>query len=462
MKEKHTLTRGNVGRQLIMLTSQMTFGMFAVILFNLIDTFFISMLGTIPLAALSFTFPVLMLVGSIAMALGTGVSALISREVGRGKSKKVRSLSSSSISLTFITASILAFLGLASMEHLFTAMGASDAENYFIQEYMQIWYAGLPFFFLPMVANTSIRALGDMKTPSLIMSVAVILNAILDPLLIFGAGPLPAMGMQGAALATVAARFMTMILSFYILLHREKIFSFRLLMGRETFSNWKKILYIAIPSASANIIIPLSNGMITRFIAAYGSAAVAGFGIASKIETFALSIVMALAAVLGPFIGQNVGARLYQRVSYGIQSSHVLVMSWGFFIFIAFQFIAAPLASLFSQETEVIHTAISYLSLVSIAYGFHGIIVTTNTTLNVLNRPLHASTINLFQSMLIYVPFAWLASKQFAITGIFYAAIAAKVLGGLTALFIIRRIIKKRDLKLPKIRKLFSPYIEES
>ncbi len=437
------------------MTAQMSIGLLSMLLFNLVDTFYVSMLGTLPLAALTYTFPVILVIGSLSMGIGTGTSALLSIAIGKQDFETARRYTNAAFALTFMTAITATAAGWLSIDSLFTSMGANQNELILIKEYMQIWYSGLLLFFLPMTANNVIRATGDMKSPSIIMGAAVVGNIIFDPLLIFGFGPIPRLEMQGAAVATLLARSMALVAAFWILRRRNRLLCWQKPYWQGAAALGKKIMYIALPSIATNMILPLTNGLIVSIVATYGSHYVAGFGVATRIESLALSLLMALSAVLGPFIGQNLGAGNRVRITAGLQNGHALSLLWGVFVFVLFQLASYPVVRLFSSDERVIALATAYLSWVSIAYGFQGVILTSNTALNVFQRPLRAMLVNGVYSLLLYIPIAHAASAIMGIEGIILAAIVSKICGAMLALFLLRPVLLDNGITTPAIWRFF-------
>ena len=192
---------------------------------------------------------------------------------------------------------------------------------------------------IPMVGNSAIRATGDTKTPSLIMFISALVNTVLDPLLIFGIGPFPAWGLEGAAAATVFARAISLSISFFILYKREKMIIFKPPVFQEWYDSWKKILYIGLPAAGTNLIIPVSMGIITRFVSGFGVEAVAALGVATRVESFSLTVIMALSSVIIPFVGQNFGAGKIDRIRKAVRLSQNFSFFWGIFLFL---FLSCP------------------------------------------------------------------------------------------------------------------------
>ena len=302
MSDKKDLTQGSIPKKLVQLTLPMMLGIISMVAFNLIDTFYVGQLGKTELAALSFTFPVIMVIFSIIQGLGIGATALISKSIGRRDRAKAARETTDSIALALLITGFFIIVGLLTLEPTFRLLGADANTAPLVEEYMRIWYFALFFVSVPFVGNSAIRATGDARTPAYIMLFAVIVNAVLDPILIFGYLGAPALGLQGAAIATAISRGLTMILSFYILIGREKLITFVTPARDVLVGCWTSILFIAIPSGLARLVVPVATGVITFLLAGYGEYAVAAFGVGSRIEFLSSSILFALAASIGPFV----------------------------------------------------------------------------------------------------------------------------------------------------------------
>ncbi|NEO81811.1 MATE family efflux transporter, partial [Moorena sp. SIO4G3] len=358
---KQNLIEGKVSSQLTRLTIPMIWGVFAVIAFNLIDTYFVGQLGTKPLAAMSFTFPVVMTLGSLAMGLGVGASSVIARAIGEGDLQKVRRLTTDSLTLSLLVVALFTLLGLATIDPLFTALGAEADVLPLIRSYMQIWYWGMICLVIPMVGNSAIRASGNTAIPSVIMTVAAFVNIALDPVLILGLGGFPRLELAGAAIATVISRATTLVVALWFLNNRLQMLCFNLPKLRVILESWKKILYVGLPAAGTTMVFPISIGVITGLLAGYGTIAVAGFGIASRIESFSQIVLMALSASIGPFVGQNWGAKKYLRVHQALGLSFLFCLFWGVLVTVILAATAPWLASLFNSNPEVIKITATYL-----------------------------------------------------------------------------------------------------
>lgn len=445
------LVQGDVKSHLIKLTIPMIFGHLGLVIFNLVDTFYVGMLGTNEMAALTFTFPVILIINSLALGIGIGASSVVSRAVGEENYKMVKRLATDSLTLAISLVVIFIIIGMLTIEPLFKMLGASNELIPLIKQYMQIWYLGMPFVVVPMVGNNSIRALGDTKTPGIIMMISGIVNAILDPIFIFGWSVVPAMGIKGAALATVIGRTITFCVACYVLIIREKVVILSRVSFKEILESWKKILHIGIPTAFTRMIIPIASGVITSLLASVGNEAVAGFGIATRFEFFILILINAVSSIMGPFVGQNLGAQKIDRVKKSISLSSKFALIYGAVAILFLQLLAPIIAGVFNNNQEVLKVAELYFRVVVFGYGFYGVFNISTTVLNVLKKPLTASAMMIFQMFILYVPLAKIGLNLFGVIGIFGALTISYIVGGIATHFVLKRNITKLENKYTSI-----------
>jgi putative MATE family efflux protein len=445
--ERANLTEGPVGRTLIRLTIPMLFAILTMVAFNLVDTAFVGRLGTKELAAISFTFPVVLVVNSLAGGLGVGASAVISRAIGQGDRYRVQRLTTDSLALAVAVVAVFSLVGLATIDPLFRLLGATPAVLPLIRQYMTLWYIGVLFVVIPMVGNAAIRATGDTKTPAVIMMVAAGINLALDPLLIFGLGVFPGLGLTGAALATVIARAMTLLASLWVLVRRERMVVWSRPRFKEVLTSWKQVLYIGLPAAGTNVLVPISAGIITGMVAAYGPEAVAALGVGSRIESLSLGVFMALASVLTPFVGQNWGAGRLDRVRLSVSYAQRFALLWGALLFMILVAFGGPVALIFNDDAIVVATLVDYLRIVPLSYGLLGMLMLANAALNALNRPLQSALLTVLRLFVLYVPLAAMGSALLGLQGIFAAAAVANVLAGVAAFFWLRHVLASGSLR---------------
>jgi putative MATE family efflux protein len=440
---KARLTEGPVGDHLRRLTLPMAWGIFAIIAINLVDTFFIGQLGPAPLAAMGFLFPVTMVLSNIAMGLGIGAVSVVSRAIGAGRSGEARRLATDSLVLALLFVGAAAAAGLATIGPLFRALGATPEVLPLIADYMEIWYIGMVFLVVPMVGNSLIRATGDARVPGVVMTIAAVVNLVLDPLLIFGLLGFPRMEIQGAALATLIAYAFAFAAAFAVLHFRERMIDYRWPGCQALRNSWGRILAIGLPAAAGNMVAPLALMLLTRLIAGFGPEAVAGFGVAGRIEAFALLVFMALSASMGPFVGQNWGAGRPERVRTALGLAVRFAILWGMATAALLALFAEPLARVFSDEPAVVATITRYLYVVPVSFGLSGVVMVSASFFTALGRPLTGLALNAGKMLGLYLPLAWLASGPFGLTGIFTAASLSALAVGLLALAWHRRVCNR-------------------
>ncbi len=441
--QKVDMTQGDIRSLIQRMTLPMLFGMITLMSFNLVDTFFISMLGTHELAAVSFTFPVTFTVISLAIGLSIGTSAVIAKAHGSGDSSGAKADGLASLWLSAYLVAVLSLIGYLGMEPLFRLLGAQDDTLPFIHDYMSWWFAGAVLLITPMIGNAILRAAGDTKTPSLMMACSGLVNAILDPILIFGWGPIPAMGVEGAAIASVISWSVSFTLILYLIIVRRKLVA----AGHQPFAEFikisRRILHIGLPAAGANMLTPLAMAVLTAIMASYGAHAVAAYGVGSRIESIACLVVLALSMTLPPFVSQNFGARQFERVAMGYQLCIHFVLKWQFGVYLLLAVAAPWLAAIFSDDAEVQQMICWFIWILPLGYGLQGIVILTNSSLNALHLPMRALALSIVRLFVLYVPFAWSGGKLFGVMGIFAGGLIANILIASLAYWVFGRTVRE-------------------
>jgi putative MATE family efflux protein len=422
-----------VGKHLVNMTVPVLFGITTMMAQSLIDTWFIGRVGDRELAAYGFGFPILMIVTSVAIGLGAGTSSVVARAIGSGDHRRARRLSTDSLFLGFLITFVISVIGILTINPLFRLLGAPEDMLPMIRTFMIILYSGVPFIVVGMVGMASMRATGDTRLPSMLMVLAAILNIILDPILIFGFGPIPAMGLNGAAMAALLARGAIFGGTVYLMRYRLDMLSFNKPDPAELRSSWVDILHVGIPAAGTNAIVPLGTAIITAMIARYGPDAVAGFGVASRVETMMLVIFYAMSSIIGPFVGQNLAVGKERRILRALWQCTVFCIGSGLviagFLAISSDFIAR----LFSDSDAVVEVTRLYLVIAPISYGTYGMVMVMCASFNGLGNPMPAVWISVARIMVLYVPLAIIGLKLFDIAGIFAAYAAANIISGIGA-----------------------------
>lgn len=410
---------------------------------SFIDAWFLGKVGVDALAAFSFGFPILMIVTSVAIGLGAGTSSVVARAIGSEDHRRARRLATDSLFLSFVITAVVAVIGVLTIDPLFRLMGAPDDMIPMIRSFMLILYGGVPFIVVGMVGMASMRATGDTRLPSTLMIAAAILNIILDPILIFGVGPIPAMGLNGAATASLLARGAMFVGTVYLLSNKLGMVSFNKPNPVELRKSWVDILHVGLPAAGTNAIIPIAMTIVTAMIARYGPEAVAGFGVASRIESLVLVIFYALSSVIGPFVGQNLSAGREDRIQLSLRLCGIFCVLCGLVIAVLLALSSGFLPTLFSQNDDVTFVTRMYLWIVPISYGAYGVVMVMNAAFNGLGNPMPAVYISVTRMMVLYVPLALIGQYWFKIAGIFAAYTIANLLTGLLGYVWARRTARR-------------------
>jgi putative MATE family efflux protein len=421
-----------VGPHLRRLTSHLIWGMLAMTVFTVVDTLYISRLGTTALAALGFTMPMVMFFMGIIFGMMVGTTSVLSRAYGEGDFEKVRRLATDSLVLMTLLTLTAAVTGYFLIDHIFLLMGATEAILPLIHHYMAIWYCGMIFSGLLLGSIACLRATGETRVPSGIMTITALINVTLDPFLIFGWGPFPTLGLAGAAFTLVIANAVTGIAALYYLIFRKKLLSARL-FHEDTFKSWRKILHVGVPSIIGNLISPLSAAVVTWMAADLGKEAVAALGVATRIEGLAILLFFALGAGVSIFTGQNFGAGNYGRISEIGRLAEKYALLWSVGMAALLWIFAARIPLYFDQHPDVVRYTTEYLRIVPISYGAMGVLVISNAALNAMGKPLPATTLILLRAFAVYIPLAYIAEKHFGFTGILLALAATNIIVGIAS-----------------------------
>ncbi len=431
------LTQGAIGPWLYRLTAPMVLGIMAMFLFNLVDTYFISMLGTLPLAAVSFTFPVTMMVMNMAIGLSIATGAVVSRAIGQKDHEQAKGWISSSFYLSIFIGLTLAIIGVLIQKPVFLMLGASEELIPVIASYMNWWFAGSIFLIVLIVINASIRATGNTKLPSLVMLFSALLNGVLDPILIFGFGPIPQMGIQGAAIATLIAWVLAFLVMMRVLMHQQLI---SLSLSTKLVKNWNKLISLGLPAALTNMLGPLANGILVAWVAKYGTVAVAAYGVGSRLEPLALIVIMAFTASLPPFVGQNHGAGKNRRIESAVIKSIQFILVWQMLVYAGLCIFAEPISQLFSEDEAVRSIIKTFIYILPISYAGLGISLVCTATINSLHKPRISLGINFLRLFVLYIPLSWLGNHFWGLTGLFWGCALANLLLGVFVLSAFQKV----------------------
>ena len=428
------LVQGSVSWGLFRLTLPMIAGISATIIVGLLEAWYLAQVSTEALIAYSFTFPVAMALMSLSLGISIGVSSVLARTVGGGDQTQVKRLASDGLALAALVMLAFSLLGAATIEPLFRLLGAGDATLPLIKDYMLIWYLSLVFMAVPAVGASAMRATGDASVSGAIMVGGSALQGLLGPVFIFGLGGLPALGLEGAAIATLVARLGIFVVALAVLHYRERLLSYSGLTLAALLNSWRRILAVSLPAAATNMIGPFSNAIIVSLLADFSQETVAGYGIASRIESVFVIPLFALSASIGPFTGQNWGSDRRDRANAAMKLSFQYSMVWGALVALLLMAFRQPMAAFFDEDPAVLAAATSYLLIVPLSYGAWGLLMMASAIFNSLGKPVRATVMSAGRMLVVYVPLAYLGKALWGVPGIFAASCAANICMGALAL----------------------------
>jgi putative MATE family efflux protein len=427
------LTNGCVGRHLRVQATPMALGLLAIISFDVVDLFFVSRLGDLPLAAISFTFPVIWFLGSVAIGYEAGAASCVSRAAGEGDTRSSARLTTDAALLSGSLTLALCAIGQLTIEPVFDALGATDDLMPLIKDYMRIWYWMEPASAVLWTCLASMRARGNTALEGKVITAAAALNAILDPIFIFGWFGFPRLEIAGAALASLTANLVLLAFTLIYLATRLRVFANPFAAPSEIFDSWRKLMWIGVPAMMTNAIIPIANGIVMAIVATHGVEAVAGFGIAMRIEPVALIPFYALSAVSSPFFGQNIAAGKFERLAEARRVISRFCLRFGLLLAAALCLTARPLTALFTQSDEIRQVTVEYVWLVSLSYGAYGLVMSVNAAFNGIGRPLPGVLISSMRVLIVFLPIALVGHWMFGLRGLFAASALSNLGIGLFA-----------------------------
>ena len=426
------LTEGAVSKHLLRLSIPMVWGIFSIIAIQLIDMFYIGLLGEQALAAISFTFPVTYAVFSVFMGFGVAMSSVVSRLIGAGEHTKMHRVLFHGFILVALCGTICAVLGNFYARDIFALMGAEGAVLDDLLGYMHIWFAGVVLVSLPMIGNSAMRACGDARIPAYVMGVSALTNLIMDPILIFGWLGFPEMGMEGAALATILSYFAGLVIGLYIMIFKMKILVNPAEFGwlKDFGDSTRRLVVIAVPAGITSAIQPLLQAFVTALLAGSGAYAVAAYGVVTRVEAFLFVPIMAMSTGLAPIIGQNFGAGLYGRVYEGLHFWMRLAFIWSLLTAVLMMALGGFITSWFSDNAQTIKLAQLYFWIVPVTSILANILPGWASAFNAVAKPHLAFFILIFRMLVLSAPACLVGAHLAGVTGIFLGLAVANILSG--------------------------------
>ncbi len=437
------LTTGSIKKHFVKLVLPTIGGMLAFTIFNLTDTYFVSKLGTESLAAMGFTFPIVMIVGSISSGMSIGSASVLSRAVGRKDEKLMKRTATDGIILSVLSVIIMSIIGLLTMDEVFTLLGANEATLPLVKEYMTIYYISIIAVVMPPVSDSSMRAVGDMFRPFIVMTICAFTNIILDPIFIFGWFGLPAMGIRGAALATAISRSIGMVATLSFLHFHHGLLDLKPAKLSDMLASWRNILHVGIPGAIIRLFPQILRSILTALAATVGGTiAVAAIAVGTRVESFAFVISGAVGTTIVPMVGQNFGAKKAKRVEQIRITKNLIAIFYGLVTFIIALFFAKPLIKIFSSDPEVINLTVIYLRIILFASMGLNLYNWTGQELNAIGKPKWSLIINGIGTFLVLIPAVYIGARLNGFVGMILGLCIGQLLLGSVSVKIGKDVLK--------------------
>ena len=418
-------------RQLWQQTWPMALGVMSLLGFYLVDSIFVARLGTAPLAAQSFTFPLAFLVIGVQVGIGIAIAALISRAIGAGQQDQANRLGALVLTGGGLLLGVLLLLLWLLQAPAFSLIGASDAIRELIRPYWAIqvlamWVGGVLYF-----GYSLFRAHGNTRFPGLMMVLTSLLNLMLDPLLIFGVGDWDGFGLPGAALASLLA--FAIGLGILVLALRGKGWVQRHgMLVQMRVSAWP-FAQIAGPAMISQLMPPLAAMLATALVARAGDQAVAAWGMASRLESFSIVLVLGMTMALPPWLGRCYGGNDWDTVRRLMRVAAAMVIGWQLVLGLLMALLAAPLAGLLVETAPVQSYLTVLIRWLPPSYGLLGVCMLVVSASNALGWPMRAMLISFLRLFLCYLPLLWLGYQLGDFGGLALGAAFGNLLAGVMA-----------------------------
>lgn len=435
------LTNGNILKGLLFLAWPTFIGMMLQALYNIVDTIWIGRYSSLGVAAISMVFPVFFIIIAFGAGISIGTSSLVARYLGANKKKEADNAAEHSVIIAVAIGILITVIGIIFAVPLFRLLGATPDIFDMTLDYARIIFLGSVFSFLNMMLSAILRAEGDTKTPTKILLFTTILNLVLDPFLIFGIAGLPEMGVAGAAIITVFAQIVSVVLLFWHILAKRSEIRLNIRDFKFNFSIIGKILAIGIPSSVSNMFTSLGFMFLMKNVSIFGSYAIAAYGIGIRMDAIAIMPAIALTTAVLTMVGQNIGAKKMRRAEKTAWVAVFLISV--FMIFIGLLFFIAPefWIRIFTDDPEIIKIGYWYFRIISLSYLFRGFQFIMNGAFQGSGKIMMPTIVNISAWFVFAVPLAYIFSVKlgFGLIGIWSAILISSVYGGIANMILFSR-----------------------
>ena len=373
-------------------------------LFNVVDTFFAGKISAEALSALAKSFPIYFILIAASVGVTVGGTSLIANSIGEKNKTNILNYFGQTIIYGIILSFIVTFIGLFFASNIFSLMGSTIEVINLGLKYTNVIFSGSIIFISVVALNSLLHAEGDTKTFRNVLILSFFLNILLNPLFIFGYGPIPAMGMTGIGVATIICQIIAFLLLLIKIINSKSLKNISIKNFYPNINFLTKIFFQSAPISVALFMISIGNFIILYYASKFGEPAVAGYGSAARFEQILLLPVLGLNTAVISIVGQNFGAKEYLRVkqSYyqAITYGTVLMFVAGLIIF----FSADKIVSIFSNNADVINYGTIYLKISALIFPAYPIYFISNGFFMALKKASYAMNLNIIRNVLLPIP----------------------------------------------------------
>ncbi len=432
-------TQGSLFRHISVMSLTASVGLMAVFLVDFVDMIFISWLGKAELAAaVGYAGAILFFTTSFGIGMAIAAGAVVARALGAGDAAEARRRATNSLIYGVVFGSIFAAVVWLNLSHLAALMGASGQTLDLAVHYLSIIVPSLPFLMIGMIGGAILRAHGDARRAMMATIWGGLVNAVLDPILIFGLD----LELTGAAIASVCARLVIAGTALMPLIRSYGGFD------RPTVANisvdLRPILAIAVPAILTQLATPIGQAYVTRAMAEFGEEAVAGMAIVARMTPVGFGIIFALSGAIGPIIGQNAGAGLPARVRGAFRDGLVFTALVVVVVSTLFFLSRPALESLFQLDGMALTLVFLFAGPLSLMFFFNGVIFVTNAAFNNLGHPFYSTIVNWGRHTAGTIPFVMVGAAWYGAPGVLIGQyVGGAVFAGI-ALVMARRVLTRQ------------------
>lgn len=435
MAEQKDFTQGSILKHIwaLSLPTMVAFAMQTS--FNIVDTAFVGRLGADAIAAISIVFPIIILMIALGSGTGIGAASLVARYLGGKKIREASNVAEHAVLIALFFSILFGLVGWLFSKSLFVLIGATPSVLALAMGYSK-WIFGFGgFMFVFITLSNILRGEGDAKTPMKYMIASVLINIVLDPLLIFGIWFFPALGVEGAAIATIIARGVGCMLLISHILSGKSLVKLAFEKFRCSFNIVKGIFSIGIPSSLSQMMMSIGIIFITRIVAFFGPAAIAAYGLGYKLECVAFHFTIGISIAVVTLVGHNFGAGKIKRAKRVAWLSSAFSMSIS--AFIGFVFLLAPRLWLriFTNDVLVLDMAVPYVRILAWFFVFTSLGIIMESAFQGFGRGMPKFFLTIFRLGVLAIPLAYTFSKIFGLVGVWYGLAVSNLINGLVAIF---------------------------